>query len=62
VRESCLGEDALGMFLGSLDPQHVHTQPLEYEAQTTPELFVDALRDNLSQIIVDLCEDIPPAG
>ncbi len=59
VRESCLPEDAMGTFFAALDPARVHTAPLEYDSETTAEPFVDALRDNLTPIIVDLCESIP---
>lgn len=62
VRKSCLGEDALGMFLGQLDPSKVHTEPLEYNVNTNADFFVNALKDNLATIIGDLCEEIPPAG
>lgn len=62
ARSSCFPEDALGMFFAALDPTHVHVEPLEYNTQTEPDLFVNALKDNLSQIIVDVCETIPPAG
>jgi hypothetical protein len=62
VRESCLPQDALGTLLSALDPSRVHTEPLEYKVQTEPQFFVDALRDGLSQIVVDLCHAIPPAG
>lgn len=62
VRESCFPEDALGLFFGSIDPARVHVAPLEYDTETEPDFFVEALKDNLSQIIVDLCESIPPAG
>lgn len=62
VVESCFPEDALGLLFGSIDPARVHVAPLEYDTETEPEFFVEALKDNLSQIIVDLCESIPPAG
>ena len=43
VRESCLDEDALGMFLGSLDPARVHTTPIEYNTMANAEKWATGI-------------------